>query len=177
MKATILIAASMLVMNSTVEVEGAGKFSLIFTDVELKSQYGSLAPKTDGILIVDKDQIQFKKEIGKGSFEILTCSVKALFYTRVSARRLIETSLVTGGSFVGIAVAAAKEASAAIKIATGIAGLIGSVIASAERGHKHYMVLVFDQVQDGEHQAGAVEFKLDKKKLSKLSSSHRAGYW
>ena len=156
MKPTILIMALMLGM---IRLVGAGTFSMKFTDVELRNEYGSTSRKTKGKLIVDRHRICFQKKTGEDLFEIQTWTIKGIFYTRVSARRLIESTAITGSSFVGMIVAAFTEASAAIKIVTGLAGTIGSAFVSANRAQKHYMVLAFD---DGGERVGAVEFKLDK---------------
>ena len=126
-----------------------------FKDAELKNQFGSIVPGAKGELVVDRHRLRFQKKNGVGLFEIPTWTVKGIFYTRVSKRRLIESTFITGGSFVGILAAA----STAIKVATGLAGIIGAAISSSSRGQKHYMVLAFD---NGGERVGAVEFKLHK---------------
>ena len=160
MKATILIAASILVTSAPA---GAEEFSTKFEKVKLKSEWrdenGVVAADTKGNVVVYRDRIQFTGEIGKGSFEIPTCSVTSIFYTRVSVHRLYEPIATAGGSVGGIIIGALTDASLPVKIATGVAGLIGSIFASSSRSHKHYMVLAFENGQ----RVGAVEFKLDKK--------------
>ena len=162
MKSTSLIMTLILGMSGFV---GAGTFSMKFKKAELKNQFGSIAPGAKGELIVDSEKIRFEEENGNGHFKIPTCSVTNIFYTRVSARRVIEPTAITSGAFAGMIAAAAKETSAAITIPVGLAGIIISAIFSASKGHKHYMVLVFKQPggQGGEAREGAVEFKLDKK--------------
>lgn len=171
MKSTSLFMTLILGMIGLV---GAGTFSMKFKKVELRTQvdfgspchdFGSpchlIAPETDGELVVDSKKIQFKDEKGRCCFKIPTSCVTSIFYTRVSVHRLYEPIATAGGSVVGTIIGAISCASLPVAIATGVAGLIGSILASSSKSHKHYMVLAF-AFEDG-NQVGAVEFKLDKK--------------